>query len=143
MQIVIRKWNYADTEAIARLNQQWGYPSTTTEIKARLLTLSNLLNNELFIAEADHQVVGFLHIYRHFTLGNNAFAEIGGLVVDEGQRKKGIGKLLVEKAKQWSVANGLTNLKVRSNLNRIESNQFYPKCGLHQCKQQNVYQIHL
>ena len=143
MQVDIRKWNYNDASDIARLNHQWGYPSSVEEINQRLNELSASAGHELFVAEADGKLAGWLHVYRHFTMGNDAFAEIGGLVVDVEYRRQGVGKVLVEKAKSWTKENNINRLLVRTNVKREESNIFYTKCGFDLAKQQNVFTMQL
>lgn len=143
MQTLIRDWNPGDAETIARLNEQWGYPSLPEEVLFRLQTLSSLTYHEVFVAEIDNGVAGWVYVYKHYSMGADAFAEIGGLVVDEKLRKKGIGKMLVEKAGIWAAQNGLKRLLVRTNIKREEANAFYEKCGLKLVKKQHVFEIGL
>src|ERR1700722_3256265 len=141
MQILIRDWNPGDAEAIARLNEQWGYPSLPEEVLFRLQTLSSLTYHEVFVAEADNEVGGWPYVYKHYSMGTSAFAEVGGLVVDEKFRQKGIGKILLQKATDWMAQNGLQRLLVRTNIKREDANVFYEKCGLNLVKQQNVFEM--
>jgi GNAT superfamily N-acetyltransferase len=76
-------------------------------------------------------------------LESNPFVEVGGLVVDENYRSKGIGKKLVEQIKQWCVEKHISTLRVRSQVKRKEAHQFYLANGFTEIKEQKVFQINL
>jgi GNAT superfamily N-acetyltransferase len=46
-------------------------------------------------------------------LETKTFIEIGGLVIDENYRGKGIGKILVSKIKEWCIEQKISSLRVR------------------------------
>lgn len=66
-------------------------------------------------------------------------AEIGGLIVSEKYRRKGVGQRLVERAEDWARNKNYEGLIVRSDVKRTESHYFYPQIGYELLKDQKVY----
>jgi GNAT superfamily N-acetyltransferase len=54
-------------------------------------------------------------------------AEVGGIVVDERESRKGIGRALISHAEKWAKENGYEGIIVRSDSMRQESHKFYPQ----------------
>jgi GNAT superfamily N-acetyltransferase len=72
-----------------------------------------------FAALDDDKVVGWIHAFYSTNLESGYFIEIGGLVVDESYRERGVAKRLVETVEHWSIENGYNRLRVRSNFSSI------------------------
>jgi ribosomal protein S18 acetylase RimI-like enzyme len=143
MKPIIRKWQELDLEELLRLNDQWGYVSTLRDLREQLKKIDACSTAEVFVAEVQGIVRGRIFVMEHLTMGSEPYVEIQGLVVDENFRQVGIGRALVEKAKEWGRERGFAMLRLRSNVNRREANLFYPAIGFTLEKQQNVYGIHL
>ncbi|MFC1682714.1 GNAT family N-acetyltransferase [Candidatus Zixiibacteriota bacterium] len=91
-------------------------------------------NAELFIAESDGRIVGFLRVMIRQTpefpfLVPRRYAFIDTIVVTETARGCGVGKTLMRRAHQWAVDKKLNQIR----LNVWEFNegaiQFYEKLG--------------
>ena len=67
------------------------------------------------------------------------YVEISGLVVDEKERRQGIGKILLLEAEKWTRELGYGSLRVRTNAKRCEAQAFYEGLGLQKAKEQFVY----
>ena len=65
--------------------------------------------------------------------------EINGLVIDEKYRGKGVGKLLIEKVKQWAKEKGNDTLSLHCNVKRTGAHLFYEHLGFKEIKQQKNY----
>ena len=139
MNLLIRKWKPEDVPALVKLTFQWGYETTEEKICKNLNRISETENAEVFIAEVDGVVAGRIFVREHLTLYGNSFAEIHDMVVDEEYRRKGIGKMLIERVKEWSKEKGFTVLRLRTNTKRQDANSFYPSIGFTLDKMQNVY----
>ncbi len=63
-------------------------------------------------------------------------AEISGLIVDEGVRCCGIGKMLIAAAEEWARRVGCRVISVRSNVKRNRAHQFYTNNGYEHVKTQ-------
>ena len=133
----IRAVRAPDAPALAQLCGQLGYPATTEQIVRRLVVLLDRADQGLFAAEvADGRVVGWIHVQSRSTLESDPFAEICGLVVDEGQRGRGVGRDLVAAAERWSAVRGHVVVRVRSNVIRVDTHRFYHQLGYATVKSQ-------
>jgi GNAT superfamily N-acetyltransferase len=63
------------------------------------------------------------------------------VIVDERYRGHGIGKLLIEKVKQWSEETGNKTLRLRCNMTRKEAHLFYQHLGFKEIKEQKVFEM--
>jgi GNAT superfamily N-acetyltransferase len=84
-------------------------------------------------------VIGWVHVYVDKLLTVGPRAEIGGLVVDEGWRSRGVGAALMQRAERWARQKGCSRVVVRSNVLRSGAHVFYERCGYQLFKQQKVY----
>jgi GNAT superfamily N-acetyltransferase len=128
---------------VQRLSEQLGYPLSLHEIKNNISGMASATDHAAFIAIMDEKIVGWVHAFKSLFLESKPFIEIGGLVVDETYRNKGIGKKLFERIKQWCVEKQISTLRVRSQLKRKEAHQFYLNNGFTEIKEQKVFQIDL
>jgi GNAT superfamily N-acetyltransferase len=137
--IRIRPAGCDDAGRIAALATQLGYPSTAAQITARLERLKQDDEHAIFLAERSGLVVGWVHAFIKHVLESDAEAEIGGLIVDEGHRGMGAGKLLVEHAEEWARSKGPKSVYLRSNVIRKEARVFYERLGYHIVKTQTAF----
>jgi GNAT superfamily N-acetyltransferase len=127
--IAVRPAEAADAEAIATLCGQLGYPSTGEQIGRRLTETADG-DAAVLVAESRRDgVVGWVHVRALRLITRDACAEIGGLVVDEALRGRGIGTCLLAAAEEWSRRQGLGTLRLRSNIIRDEAHAFYRRQG--------------
>ncbi len=136
--VTVRVASTSDAEAIARLSEQLGYPTDDDMLKKRLSALLGSTLDSVYVAEADGTVVGWLHVFASVRLESVATAEIGGLIVDQAQRGKGVGERLVEEAEGWAQRLGLSRIRVRTRATRTEAHRFYAREGYRRTKLQHV-----
>jgi GNAT superfamily N-acetyltransferase len=74
---------------------------------------------------------------------SSPFFEISGFVVDECYRRQSIGKQLVEKVISWCKGKGINKLRVRCNVTRIRSHEFYLKQGFKETKVSKIFEVDL
>jgi GNAT superfamily N-acetyltransferase len=67
------------------------------------------------------------------------YAEVGGLVVDENHRGRGIGRILMQHAEQWARGRGCETVCVRSNVVRERAHVFYQGIGYDNIKTQRMF----
>ena len=130
-----------DADAITTLSKQLGYLLRSEETVQNIREVLADKDHAAFVACMDNQVVGWIHVLRAIRIESKPFIEIGGLVVDENHRKLGIGKLLVNKAKEWTKEKHIDKLRVRCNRKRAESHEFYYALGFIEMKEQKVFEI--
>jgi N-acetylglutamate synthase-like GNAT family acetyltransferase len=137
----IRQATMSDIASIAELSDQLGYPTTAEQTSKRLADILSRAEHVVFIAETENgAAVGWVHVTRTVWLEIDAFAEIGGLVVDTSYRSKGVGKDLLNAAEAWAREHGLPNLRVRSNVIRNRAHHFYQEAGYQIIKSQHVFE---
>jgi GNAT superfamily N-acetyltransferase len=136
---MIREARRADAEALAALSDQLGYPAAAGEVRERLRVLARRGDNRVLVAEAEGRVVGWVHVFGAHLLETPAFAEIGGLVVGDGDRGRGVGRRLMRAAEEWAAAAGYAVVRVRSNVVRERAHRFYEGLGYACAKRQAVF----
>lgn len=128
--ITIRPMTAADAAAAARLATQLGYPSTPEQVARRFEAIVGNEESHVDVAvDEAGTLVGWIHVFGNRLLESEPDAEIGGLVVDESIRGRGVGSLLVSAAETWARARGYPILSVRSNVVRKEAHEFYQERG--------------
>jgi GNAT superfamily N-acetyltransferase len=136
----IREAAPADAPALAALSGQLGYPVAAAEMEERLRALLGDPRHAVFVWQgADGQVLGWIHVFRSLYLEIPPMAEIGGLVIDEGARGRGIGAALVERVERWALEQGLARMRVRSRLERADAHRFYDRLGYARFKRSQVF----
>lgn len=139
MKFKIRNAELHDCESILELTNQLGYKSTYKEIKNRLEKLLGNVDNCVFVAVENGKTIGWIHGFYSLHVESRPFVEIGGLVVDEHSRTKGVGKTLVEHVEKWSKSINCFQIRVRSNTKRMESHKFYERIGFNKSKEQKIF----
>ncbi len=139
-QITIRSANARDAEDIATLCHQLGYPSSQEQVERRLRQIQQDESHAVYVAERyGGRVVGWVHVHLCQLVVADLQAEIGGLVVDEGYRQRGIGRLLMEWAEQWAREKGCGTVHLRSNIVREDARVFYERIGYSDVKTQRTF----
>lgn len=139
----IRRARPEDREALARLATQLGYPSSPEQMAERLARVAGDPLHVVFVADAGDGPVGFAHVLETRTIESPAHAEIAGLVVAEGARGRRIGQQLVAAAVEWAGGRALPELRVRSNVMRLDAHRFYEREGFRLAKTQKVLALRL
>ena len=136
----IRVATLGDAHVIAGLCSQLGYPTTGPPSVARLTAVVRSSGHAVLVAcLSDGLVVGWVHVFLALRVESNTFAELGGLVVAEAHRGRGIGRALLVAAEEWGVEQGVFKLRVRTRSGRMEARAFYERLGFELAKEQHVY----
>ncbi len=130
MQTGIRAARVDDVGELAALTTELGYPATAADIERRLPSLLASREDLVLVAtdDADRPVAWVHAVVRRF-LQADAFVQIAGLVVADGERGSGIGSRLLAAAEQWAVEIGIPVVRVRSNVVRDRTHGFYLRAG--------------
>lgn len=140
----IRPVSIKDAAGIAVLSDQLGYPATEREVHAFLLDLINDADHVVFVADSEaDSVIGWVHVFRTKRVFAKAFAEIGGMIVDERFRGEGIGTKLIEAAEGWAWEASCSVIRIRSNVIRDQAHEFYRGLGYTKTKSQEVFEKEL
>ena len=132
----LRPAGAGDSFRLAELSKQLGYPQSAAETGERLAALSANPDHAVFVAtlESD-EPVGWIHVYRRSLLQAAPIAEVGGLVVEESRRGRGIGRVLLEEAERWARDRGAGRVMLHTNVVRKRAHEFYGSNGYTAVKQ--------
>jgi GNAT superfamily N-acetyltransferase len=84
----------------------------------------------VLLADADGALIGFLTAYQDLhsvRFGYRAWVE--DFAVDPGHRSRGVGKALLDAAKDWARERGATHLELDSAEARADAHRFYEREG--------------
>jgi GNAT superfamily N-acetyltransferase len=138
--IEIRRAKSSDAARIAQLAGQLGYPATPAEIAQRLRKIKPPSQNAVLVAEShERNVVGWLHVSVSPLLEVQLRAEVNGLVVENEERSRGTGALLLRSAEAWARTRGCKSMSVRSNIIRERAHEFYLRHGYEHYKTQKAF----
>ena len=128
-----------DLAPVAGLSAELGYPVETRELAARWENLAASGEDAVFVAELSGDVAGWVHVGPARALTHPPGSEIKGLVVRRDSRRRGIGRLLLRAAEEWSRARGDATVRLRTRTTREEAHRFYEACGYAPKKTQHVF----
>jgi ribosomal protein S18 acetylase RimI-like enzyme len=141
--VEVRVMRPGDISLVCELNLQLGYSGTAEEIRSRFDEVRKQAEQGLFVGLVGQRLVGWLHVQSRRSLESEAHAEITALIVDHKERRRGVGRALVGRAREWAKEGRHTTLRVRSNINREEAHRFYPALGFRVVKTQHNYSLDL
>lgn len=143
MEILVRQITIKDAATVAELSRQLGYPLSIEQIQRNIQAVTESTDHDTFVAVHENQVVGWIGVEQAIMIESLPYCEINGLVIDENFRGQGIGKLLIEKAKQWAMERGNQKIGLRCNVKRTEAHLFYRHLGFSAIKQQTNFELQI
>ena len=139
--VVIRAMRESDVDAVHRLAVELGYPTEPARTLARIrAVLASDIADAFVAVDSEDRVLGWAHVFVAPFLESGPNAELGGLVVEEGARGRGIGAALVARTEAWARERGIGKICLRSNVIRTEAHAFYQKLGYAVQKSQFKFQ---
>ena len=143
MEIFIRRISKEDTATITALNYQLGYPLSVDQTLQNINAVMENKDHDAFVAVHENNVIGWIGVARAIQIEMLSYCEIHGLVVDDKYRKLGVGKMLIEKAKQWAKEKGNNKLRLRCNVIRTEAHLFYQHLSFKEINEQKVFEMEI
>ncbi len=139
VEIYVRDATLQDAAALAILAGQLGYFCTENQVREGMTAYIGDPDSRIVVVENKGTVVAWmsLDVVRHFYV--LPYVEISGLVVDEKERRHGVGKILLLEAETWASELGYGSLRVRTNAKRRDAQAFYENLGFQKTKKQFVY----
>lgn len=138
--VVIRTIKPDDAESVSRLIDQLGYRRTAGQVVSWIESLEGGAARTALVGCTDGVVVGWIEISIERRLQSEPFALIGGLVVADGMRGRGIGRLLCQAGEEWARSRGLQVLRVTSRSTRTDAHRFYLRDGYEAIKTSMVFE---
>jgi len=138
--VCIRTIRPEDAEIVSELVTQLGYARTPEQVRRWVQELCSRAGQACFVAELNGEVVAWIDVSLEHRLQSDSFGLIGGLVVRDGVRGAGIGKLLCQHAEDWCRRQGITKIRVTSRSTREAAHRFYLRDGYRQTKISMVFE---
>jgi N-acetylglutamate synthase-like GNAT family acetyltransferase len=129
---IIRQATAKDIPALAELMNELGYPTTVVDMQQRFELLQSHADYLTWVAVFNNQVVGMIGLIRNIYYEKNGlYIRVGALVVNKAFRKMGLGKCLLQKATDWAIESGITQIYLTSGNReeRIAAHAFYKHLG--------------
>jgi GNAT superfamily N-acetyltransferase len=143
MNFLVREVKLQDAEKITLLSNELGYTISLSSTLQNIEAIVKNANEVILVAEDGDELAGWIHVFKAVRVESGTFCEIGGLIVSELYRRKGVGKMLVESVKQWCMEKEIPSLRVRCNTKRKEAHEFYETLGFNVSKEQKVFETSL
>ena len=137
MKPICREYQESDLEPLKNLMAELGYPVELIDLENDINTIHKN-GGEIFIAENQNNVIGSVCVLLDARLAEGIYAEVVSLIVSENYRRKGIGKILVEKAENWA-RKKVNKIRVRANEIRESTHLFYISQGYKEIKTQKIF----
>ena len=137
---MIRDATEFDTDAISEVSQHLGYEPAANEDSSKWITdVLDANTDKLLVYDREEMVIGCIHATLENRVASPSFIEITGLVVNPNFRRAGIATALVKSVEDWAKSLKL-KVRVRSNLIREETHDFYQAIGFIKIKTQHVFE---
>ena len=136
--IQIRPLFTSDASRVAELARDLGYDVSRNDASVRIAAL-DARRECAYAGLMEGVLVGWVHATDRRLLQEPAVLEIGGLVVAEESRGRGVGQRLVEAVNRWGRQRGHTQLLVRSNVTRSDAHGFYEGLGFIRAKTTHTF----
>lgn len=141
--LLIREIAFSDAEAVAQLCVELGYPVSTEIMNQRIAAVQAVPDHVVYVACLGEAVVAWIDIGIVQHLQTEKHGEIGGFVVSNAYRSRGIGQKLLAQAERWVAGKGIREIVVRSRITRESAHRFYLREGYSRTKTSAVFQKNL
>ena len=137
----IRPATLEDAKEIRNLCAELGYPTSSEQMQDRLQKLHNRTDHAVYVIEIkDGSIVGWVHAYLRWLLITGLSAEVGGIVIQEAYRRRGLGKKLLQEIETWACRQGCQVVALYSGMQRDMAHEFYPSIGYTRIKSSCKYE---
>jgi len=130
--LTTRTFTLSDIPSVTMLTNELGYPTTETEMRQRMQAFLSNSDYHTIVAEKGGSIVGFIGlIHCWYWERNGCYIRIQSLVVSKEAKRSGIGKQLIDAAKDWAHERGALQLSLNCSHKtaREAAHQFYPSIG--------------
>ena len=140
-----RKATLQDIPQLAELFDQYRiFYHKDSDIPAAGQFLTDRIENkdsEIFIAEIDGKLVGFVQLYPLFSSTRmKRYWLLNDLYVNEDHRGKGFSKKLIEGAKELARSTDACGILLETGKSNDIGNRLYPSCGFEMYDEVNFYE---
>ena len=128
--IAVRDATIADSDRIAQLVSDLGYPTSSSQMYMRLESILRDGDCHTLVACDGDRIVGFIGtrigpLYE----SDDLYGQIMALAVARDRQRSGVGRMLVQAAESILIQDGARVLVVTSGNHRADAHAFYEKNG--------------
>jgi len=128
--VTIREYASSDLSQVKKLilkAENFGEPFLKNEL-LNIKKNTSLGLGKVFVATLKSQVIGYI------SLGRRVFATmVDSVIVDRNHQRKGVGRKLIEKAKEYATSQGFYLLRTDTGTFMEYAIKFYLACGFEPC----------
>jgi GNAT superfamily N-acetyltransferase len=126
----IRDATPADSDALAALLAELGYPVFATAVTERLARFTSKGNGRVLVAVVDGGVRAFAAIETTYPIHHDKpVAHLSSFAVSQSMRRRGVGRQLLRAVEQTARDAGCGHVVVTSADHRGDAHAFYPSAG--------------
>ncbi|MBV8118704.1 MAG: GNAT family N-acetyltransferase [Alphaproteobacteria bacterium] len=118
-----------DVAAGVSLLAQLGYEMTADELAQRLRDVLSTPGHAALVAVIGARIVGLAHVFDRPAIENPREAVVQAIVVDEGNRRAGVGRCLMAAAERFGKERNCCSVVLSSNVGRAPAHAFYAALG--------------
>lgn len=127
----LRDARLEDATNVAALLTELGHPTDAADIPERLPHVFAEGGAVKLAVDENDEPLGLLVLSKHWGLhAPGPIAYIAALVVTASARRRGVGNVFVDFAKEWGRSHGCSRLTVTSAEHRADAHAFYPSMGM-------------
>jgi GNAT superfamily N-acetyltransferase len=138
-QVTVRLAQPGDANAIAALTVQLGYDVDPASVSRRLARILAMTDATMFVAEVGGAIAGRVHAAITEHLETDPVVTIGGMVVGERFRGRGVGRALMQRVEAWAAECGCRMVRLSSSMARTGAHRFYEQLGYKHVKTQYAF----
>ena len=132
--MLVRRAGLGDVDDLAPLfdlyRQFYGQASDLAAARAFLSERLRRDESVIFIATADDVALGFTQLYPSFSsVSVRRLWILNDLFVSPAARRGGVGRRLLERAREWAVETGAKGLTLTTALTNSAARSLYESCG--------------
>ncbi|TMC04915.1 MAG: GNAT family N-acetyltransferase [Chloroflexi bacterium] len=132
--MLVRRAGLGDVDDLAPLfdlyRQFYGQASDLAAARAFLSERLRRDESVIFIASADDVALGFTQLYPSFSsVSVRRLWILNDLFVSPAARRGGVGRRLLERAREWAVETGAKGLTLTTALTNSAARSLYESCG--------------
>jgi GNAT superfamily N-acetyltransferase len=130
LEVAVREYASTDFSRVKELilkAENFGEPFLETEL-LNIKKNTSLGLGKIFVATLRNEVIGYI------SLGRRIFAlMVDSIIVDRKHQRKGVGRKLIEKAKEYAKSQGFQVLRTDTGSFMDYAIKFYLACGFEPC----------
>lgn len=140
--LIYREVQLADAPFLVPLMEQLGYPIDAAIIRENIQNYVQLPTQKAWVVEKSGQVIGCIAVaITYYFHRPKSSLRIIALIVDELERRSGIGKNLIDLAEKFAFDQGCSHIELTSGAHRgkLGSHDFYRSLGYAELNETKKY----